>query len=189
MRRGVECVGALGRILVVEDDPLLLRALARSLASNRVVLTAENREQALEHARREPIDLAIVDWLLGPDDGMTLIGELKTLQPSLIAVLVSALASIDVAVAAVHAGAAHVSAKPFCARTMVEALESAAPGPPPRWTPSMRQVQVEHIRRAVRDCDGNVLRAAKLLGMSRTTVYRALGRHVPRTKRGRRRDR
>lgn len=172
----------LRHILLVDDDPLVLRAMERTLQHGRAIHTATNRKQALSHALREPLDLAIVDWILGADDGMALIQELKTIQPRLNAVLVSACASIDVAVDAVHAGALRVAAKPFCFQTLVRSLEGE-PVSAPKWIPSMQQVEREHVLRAVRDCNGNVSRAAALLGISRTTVYRCVRGRVPPRKR------
>lgn len=175
---------ALRTILLVDDDPVLLRSNERTLLRNRrVVHTATNQHAALELARHETIDLAIIDWRLGADDGIALIRELKIMQPGVVLVLVSALASIDVAVEAAHAGATRVAAKPFCARTLVQMVEAPAPRPIPTWIPSLDQVQREHILRAVRECDGNVARAAELLGISRTTVYGSLGPSSPRPKR------
>lgn len=180
---------ALRTILLVDDDPVLLRSSARILELNRrVVRTATNRDDALKLARHEAIDLAIVDWVLGNggnDDGIELIRELRIIQPGVTAVLVSALASIDVAVDAAHAGATRVAAKPYCPRALVQMLEAPAlaPGLVPKWIPSLDQVQREHILRAVRECDGNVARAAELLGISRTTVYAAFGPSVSRRKR------
>lgn len=175
---------ALRSILLVDDEPVLLRSNERTLVRNgRVVHTATNRQAALELACHATFDLAIVDWLLGADDGIALIRELKIMQPGVLTVLVSALASIDVAVDAAHAGATRVASKPFSVWALVQMLEAPAPALVPKWIPSLDQVQREHILRAVRECDGNVARAAELLGISRTTVYGAFGPSASRLKR------
>ena len=41
---------------------------------------------------------------------------------------------------------------------------------------ALRDLEVELIRKAVQDARGNVMAAAKALGISRATVYRKLGR-------------
>ena len=42
-----------------------------------------------------------------------------------------------------------------------------------------RKLEAELIHDAVRECRGNVMAAAKMLGISRATVYRKLGKRPP----------
>ena len=41
---------------------------------------------------------------------------------------------------------------------------------------SLKDLELEAMRRAVQACDGNVSQAARRLGISRNTIYRRLGR-------------
>lgn len=43
---------------------------------------------------------------------------------------------------------------------------------------TMEQLQYQHALRVLEQVRGNKLRAAKLLGISRMTLYRLLGRHM-----------
>ncbi len=46
----------------------------------------------------------------------------------------------------------------------------------PEELPTMETLEHELLRRALRLCDGNIVQAAKLLGLSRATIYRRLDR-------------
>jgi transcriptional regulator of acetoin/glycerol metabolism len=43
----------------------------------------------------------------------------------------------------------------------------------------LRDLEAELIHNAVREARGNVMAAAKMLGISRATVYRKLGKRLP----------
>ena len=59
-----------------------------------------------------------------------------------------------------------------------------APGPPSdTWQPvSLEEVRRTHIQRVLEMCQGNRLRAAQILGIGRTSLYRYLKRDAPPTK-------
>ena len=44
----------------------------------------------------------------------------------------------------------------------------------PTEFPSLREVEIEHIKHAILRADGNKSKAARLLGISRVTLYRKL---------------
>jgi sigma-54 dependent transcriptional regulator, acetoin dehydrogenase operon transcriptional activator AcoR len=67
-------------------------------------------------------------------------------------------------------GAQRVSAKPGTSPAEANGAGSAASPVP------LKEVETALIRRAVTEAKGNVMKAARLLGVSRATVYRRLGR-------------
>jgi CheY-like chemotaxis protein len=61
-------------ILVIDDEPFVLEALARVLASTDVaVIGAANADAGLAALRESPIDLVIIDVILPGMDGVTAI--------------------------------------------------------------------------------------------------------------------
>ncbi len=77
-------------ILLVEDNPDLRTATEDLLATlGYEVIAARNTEQALEIARREPIDLVVVNAYPNQGSGLDTVDELRSNVPYLPALLVS----------------------------------------------------------------------------------------------------
>lgn len=70
---------ALKKILIVEDDPLSLKAIVLKLKNNNniIVETADDGEKALELLSRNAYDVLALDLLLPKKDGLTVLGEIK----------------------------------------------------------------------------------------------------------------
>ena len=71
------------RILVVDDEPAMLRSVERILESGYDVAAAPGPRQALELAPAFKPDLAVVDIRMPEMDGFELMGRLKALRPDL----------------------------------------------------------------------------------------------------------
>lgn len=81
----------MGRILVVDDEPLVRSSVERILRrAGHVVTTAPSGPAALELATRRFFDVALVDLHLGAMSGIDLLQELRGIQPGCVAILISA---------------------------------------------------------------------------------------------------
>jgi two-component system response regulator RegA len=169
--------GSGSTILIVDDDDRLLRAYALQLSRWFRVVTASNVAEARAVASREQPLLAIVDVLLGGESGIDLVRELKANRPELRVAMISATATLDLAVLAARSGADAVLSKPATVTQILRRLDAELPPGLDRLKPAtLDQVGYEHITRVVADCDGNLKRAARELGISRSTLHRKLKR-------------
>jgi two-component system KDP operon response regulator KdpE len=101
------------RILLVDDDPQLVRALRINLRARRYeVVTAADGDSALRTAEAERPDLVVLDLGLPDLDGVEVIGRLRTWTPVPIIVLSARLDSHG-KVDALDAGADDYVTKPF----------------------------------------------------------------------------
>ena len=115
------------RVLVVDDEPGLRRSLARMLSAQGFeVLTAEDGQAALALLETSPVDVMLVDLLMPRMGGMELLGRVKTERPDIEAVLMTAFADVDTAVAAVKQGAHDFLTKPFTSNDVVVLAVSKA---------------------------------------------------------------
>jgi len=101
------------RILAVDDEPQILRALRTSLAARgHEVLTAPNGETALDILTSNEVDLVILDLGLPGIDGVEVIRRLRSWSAVPVVVLSVRDAQAD-KVAALDAGADDYVSKPF----------------------------------------------------------------------------
>jgi len=100
-------------ILVVDDESLIRWTLAERLgADGHTVVEAETAREAL--ARFGPdIDLVLLDFRLPDSDGLTVLKTMKSKDPDVPVILLTAFSSIETAVEAMKQGAYHYANKPF----------------------------------------------------------------------------
>jgi DNA-binding response OmpR family regulator len=75
------------RLLVIDDDASLREGLALALCPPYRVLTAASGPAALALLRTTPVDLILLDVLLGAEDGLELLPDLRALSAAPVLVL------------------------------------------------------------------------------------------------------
>jgi len=114
------------RILVVDDDPGLLRLLTiRLRAENYEVEAVEGGPQALAAASRFRPDLVITDLRMEPMDGIALLKELQNRWPGLKVVMLTAHGTIPDAVQATQMGAFGFLTKPVDKQELLDQVQKA----------------------------------------------------------------
>jgi NtrC-family two-component system response regulator AlgB len=115
------------RILIVDDEPNIRRTLAVALeAMGHEVEEADAPAKALAIIGRRPCDVALIDVRLGEQSGLDLIEPLLAQLPSLTVVVITAYASVDIAVEAMRRGAFDFLPKPFTPAQVRAVLERVA---------------------------------------------------------------
>jgi two-component system response regulator RegA len=173
-------VRILPTILVVEDDNAFRAVLVSALESRGYdVVGVADAAAAIETARRESPEMAVVDLRLPDESGLEVVRQLKEIDPATAVVVLTGYGSIATALEAVRLGAAHYLTKPTDADRILAAFErglAARPRHLPLETPSLEQVEWEHMQRVLTDCGGNVSEAARELKMHRRSLQRKLSR-------------
>jgi two-component system response regulator RegA len=172
--------GAPPTLLLVDDDDRLRERLGQAFTERGYrVLAAADHAAALAIARATPaLARAVVDLRMPGPNGLVVIKDLLALHPALELVVVTGFGSIATAVEAMRLGASDYLTKPAHADRILAAFE-AEPVPPEELaleTPSLARLEHEHIERVLRECNGNVSRAARVLGMHRRTLQYKLAK-------------
>lgn len=170
------------RVLIVEDNPDLSRVLTRAFRMRSMeAVSVRDPEEALMMATESPPDYAIVDLRLGEASGMTLIRPLMAINPATRILMLTGYASIATAVDSIKLGASQYLAKPAYIEEIISALGidpiAVADGNGASSASGRRglgDLEWKQILGALRDCDGNVSAAARVLGMYRRTLQRKL---------------
>jgi CheY-like chemotaxis protein len=102
---GIDPVRGLPRILLVDDEPILLQALSRNLRSYFSITTAEGGEPALEIvASSEPFAVIVTDMRMPGIDGVGVLRSTRESHPDTVRMLLTGYADMDSAIAAVNDG-------------------------------------------------------------------------------------
>jgi two-component system response regulator GlrR len=115
-----------GRILLVDDDPGLLRLLSiRLRAESYDVEAVESAEEALGALPRFRPDLVITDLRMEKMDGIDLLKEIQRQRPGLCVLLLTAHGTIPDAVEATQSGAFGFLTKPVDKQQLLDYVERA----------------------------------------------------------------
>jgi sigma-B regulation protein RsbU (phosphoserine phosphatase) len=154
-----------GRILVVDDDPAMLRTVERILAPRYEVRSFTSGEEALAAFRQRPFDVAVVDVRMPRMDGFELTRALRALQPRTEVILVTgSITDLDEKmIRAIEERAFYFITKPFSKAVLTSLVA---------WCLEMQRLGEERddlIRRLTEDLD-----------RARRFQQALLPRHLPR---------
>ncbi|HEI2547981.1 TPA: sigma-54-dependent response regulator transcription factor ZraR [Escherichia coli] len=113
-------------ILVVDDDIshcTILQALLRGWGYN--VALANSGQQALAQVREQVFDLVLCDVRMAEMDGIATLKEIKTLNPAIPVLIMTAYSSVETAVEALKTGALDYLIKPLDFDNLQATLEKA----------------------------------------------------------------
>lgn len=169
-------------ILLVDDDVTFRERLAKAFTDRGIeVWQAGDGEGAIEIAQTRRIDRAIVDLRMPGAHGLRVLRELLELHPNAAIVMLTGFFSIATTVDAIRLGARDYLVKPCDADRILSAFERDAGDADESElqleTPSLARIEWEHIERVLRECGGNISKAARVLGIHRRTLQYKLSKY------------
>jgi DNA-binding response OmpR family regulator len=102
------------RVLIVEDDPAIVRFLERGLAAHgHQALTADNGHDGVILAAEESVDFVLLDIMLPGMDGQEVLRRIRARRPGLPVLMLTARDEVRDKVSALDGGADDYLTKPF----------------------------------------------------------------------------
>ncbi len=113
-----------GRILVIDDEPNILKMIELSLSSSGYLPEIfSNPQEGISRAKEIFFDLAFIDLKMQPINGIEVLEELKKISPDTTVVLMTAYGSIETAVEAIKKGAYDYITKPFTHKEFIHIVD------------------------------------------------------------------
>ncbi|MFA7383557.1 MAG: sigma-54 dependent transcriptional regulator [Desulfurivibrionaceae bacterium] len=116
---------SIDRLLIVDDEEDMLTGLQRTIERNipgLEVVTSTRGSEALRLMAEQSFDLALLDVMMPEMNGIALLEKLRGKDPELSVVMMTAFASIDLAVEAIRKGAYDFITKPFDKDTILRVI-------------------------------------------------------------------
>ena len=171
-------------ILVIDDKPEVHQAVALALEpwALRVESAASpDAVPAMMAAARYDCALLDMNFAAGERtgrEGMTALDTIKTADPTLAVILMTAYGAVSLAVESLKRGASDFLLKPWRNEALVVAVrEAAARTEAARAGTSLDALERSAIAGALDRHDGNIAQAASALGLSRPALYRRMAKH------------
>ena len=112
-------------VLVIDDDPLVLRSCDRILREHYKVQLADSGRQGISLLDSESYDVALVDLRLRDISGMEVLQHVSDRLPDVPVIIITGYSTIASAVEAIKAGAFDYVAKPFSPDEIEATVEKA----------------------------------------------------------------
>lgn len=164
-----------GKLLAVDDNPAILTALRLCLGGAfEGVVALSDPAKILSVMERENISVVLLDmnFTLGMNtghDGLLWLRTIRKKFPHIPVVLLTAYGDIGLAVKGMKEGAADFVTKPWDNNKLLGILREAVERS--RKVAPLDEVTMDYVHKVVERCDGNISEAAKLLGITRQTLY------------------
>jgi DNA-binding response OmpR family regulator len=120
------------RVLVVDDEPVILSIFSRIIArAGHTVDTASGGRVALDKLRANEYDVVLLDWMMPEVSGADVLREGRALRPGLPFVIITAAYSRPLATQAVALGAVECLGKPLNHRKVLHLVAKCTGRPAP----------------------------------------------------------
>jgi len=101
------------KLLIIDDEKSQLESLAGYFKKRMKVLTSENVEDAKKIIDKTPIDIIITDYRMPDGNGIDILKYAKSLDNSIIVIIMTAFGTVETAVEAMQLGAFNYIQKPI----------------------------------------------------------------------------
>lgn len=173
------------KAVIVEDDRDVQRAARVALTGHFAVIALTEGPARVEHLLDAKTEVVLLDmnFALGQTtgrEGLNVLARIRSIDPTLSVVLMTAYGSVALAVGALKQGAVDFVLKPWRNDELISTLRSAAMRTRAARADSsldLDALERRAIEQALTQHHGNISAAAEALGLSRPALYRRMSKH------------
>jgi EAL domain-containing protein (putative c-di-GMP-specific phosphodiesterase class I)/CheY-like chemotaxis protein len=114
-----------GAVLLVDDDPLALRAMERSLRPSFEVYAYDSGEEAVEHVSRGGVAVVLSDIAMPGQSGLELLRAVRGYDADLPVILITGAPTLETATQAIEYGVFRYLSKPFDREELCDTVQHA----------------------------------------------------------------
>lgn len=160
--------------LLIDDDDTFRGRLARALRDRSFeVRDTGSPLEGIEIASKDNPTHIVLDLRMPQKGGLEVLRELRTVCSEALVLILTGYGSIATAIEAMKEGATNYLTKPVDLDGILGAFGGEVKASK-KIVPSLDQVEWEHLERVMSECNGNISKAAKLLGLHRRSLQRKL---------------
>jgi two-component system response regulator RegA len=173
-------------VMIVDDDEVFRNTMKNSFEKRKIrAITAGNEQEAMSVFRENQPDVVVLDYRMPGLDGISVLREMHVHNPNPVYILLTGYGSIPMTVESMKEGADSVLQKPTDVDTilseanrLVEKKKKRVAGMDESEFRSYNLNILERvgIEKALKATQGNVSKAALLLGIDRRTLQRKMKR-------------
>jgi len=167
-------------ILVIDDDDKFRNSLVEEFVDHEFQSSGVASFSELNLQNLKNYTHAVVDLRLKNENGIEIVGKLKKENPEMRIIMLTGFGSIATAVTAVKSGADDYLAKPVDIEILIKTLqgvEIVEKEETDVMEMSLARHEREYIELILDKCDGNISKAARVLGLHRQSLQRMLKKY------------
>ncbi len=168
-------------VLIVEDDEDLSITMKRSFERHDyAVKCAKSLKEVEEIVKKSDFTNAVVDLKINGESGLEVIKFLNNFDKKIKIIMLTGYASITTTIMAIKSGACYYLAKPANVEMIIDAFDKEnfdsqiAEIKISKKETSLKNLEWEHIHKALVENNFNISKTAKILNMHRRTLSRKL---------------
>ncbi|MDD0853531.1 response regulator [Halobacteriovorax sp. GB3] len=168
-------------VLIIEDDKNFATMLKMELEFKEVQCTHITSPQSIDQLK-DQFDAIILDQRLESENGLDSIETLKLRWPNARLIILTGHGSISSTVSAIKCGADDYLIKPVdidCLYAHLKGNQEEVQKALEETDMSLYRKEREHIEYVLKQCEGNITKAAKMLGLHRQSLQRKLRKYTP----------
>jgi DNA-binding NtrC family response regulator len=110
-------------IMIVDDEPSMRETAHMLLKDKYQVFMAKNGKEAIDIAKKKNLDLVLLDVRMPEMDGISVLEQIKGIDESIDVIMITAVLTVNTAVAAIKKGAYDYLTKPFDIAALEELIK------------------------------------------------------------------